>query len=263
MSITHETLELQRRLHGQRIGLLCLALAWIASSLWLALRTPPAPAVLAVERLEILEADGTPAIVLANGQRPIAATIGGQVILQGQEEERRGVPSITFFDGKGDEVGGMAFGVQETPEGYQAVRHLSLDAYQQDQTVVLAHYQNEQGSLSGLMVNDMPTHSMRESMAMLDLDLGYSREQMRAAIEALPEAERQARLNEIFGVSRAFLGSDRNGDAKLVLRDGEGRPRIIIEVPRDGQPGIRILDEKGEVAMRIPQLSAEGLAKAP
>ena len=62
------------------------------------------PAELAVERLEILEADGSPAIVLANGQRPIAGTIDGRQTMQGQEEERRGVPSITFFDGKGDEA---------------------------------------------------------------------------------------------------------------------------------------------------------------
>ena len=34
----------------------------------------------------------------------------GQVIFPSSEEERRGLPSMIFFDGHGDEVGGMLMG---------------------------------------------------------------------------------------------------------------------------------------------------------
>ena len=61
----------------------------------------------------------------------------GQVIFPSSEEERRGLPSMIFFDGHGDEVGGMLMGVRETPDGYSATRHISLDAYKQDRTVQL------------------------------------------------------------------------------------------------------------------------------
>ena len=232
------------------IAILTLALA--AAVAWIA--TAAAPAVLTAERLEIVEPDGSPAMVLANSQRPAAATIDGEVLMEGQEEERRGVPSIIFFDGKGDEVGGMLFGVRETPGGYRAMRHFSLDAHEQDQTVVLMHYQSPNGSESGLRVSDRPVHSISEALAQLGLSVGASREQLQAAVGALPEAGREARLRELFGgTPRAFLGSTTAGEATLTLRDGEGRPRIVIEAPGDGDPAIRILDEEGATVLRLPE----------
>lgn len=210
------------------------------------------PDVLTVERLEIVEPDGSPALVLANSQRPAVATIDGHLLMEGQEEERRGFPSIIFFDGQGDEVGGMLFGVRETPGGYQAVRHLSLDANDHDQTVVLAHYQDPEGSTSGLRISDRPAHSLLDSLAQLGLSAGASREQLQAAIEQLPEDGREARLRELYGTDRAFFGSTHSGEASLTLRDGEGRLRIVIEAPREGEPSIRILDAEGAVALRLP-----------
>jgi hypothetical protein len=192
-------------------------------------------------------------LVLANSQRPIAATINGQVVLAGQEEERKGVPSVIFFDGKGDEVGGMLFGVRETTSGYSAIRHLSLDAHEQDQTVVLAHYQDPSGSTSGLTVSDRPTHSQLDTMSQLGLKPSPTRDDLTAAIRALPEEGRGARLRELFGTARAFFGTSRTGEATLVLRDGQGRQRIILETPKEGAPSLRILDETGNTIARLPE----------
>ena len=229
-----------------------LALALSAVVTWIA--TVPTPAVLTAERLEIVEPDGSLAMVLANSQRPAVATIDGQVLLEDQAEERRGVPSIILFDGKGDEVGGMLFGVRETPSGYSAQRHFSLDAHNQDQAVVLMHYQTPDGSTSGINIIDQPVHSIHDALAELGLAAGASRAQLQAAMEALPEDGREARLRELFGGTiRAFLGSTPNGDANLTLRDGEGRPRVVIEAPDDGNPSIRILDDEGATVLRLPE----------
>lgn len=230
-----------------------LALLWMATVAWLVMERNSTPAVLAVERLEIVEPDGKPALVLANSQRPIAATLDGRQIMEGQEEERRGVPSIIFFDGKGDEVGGMLFGLVEGENGFQAVRHLSLDGYKQDQTVVLAHYENPEGSQSGLIVSDRPKMHMFDAYAELGLEPGATREQTRAAIMQLPEETRAARLRELFGTNRAFLGSSYEDNAMLVLRDGEGRRRIVIEAPKQGEASISVLDENGETVLRLPE----------
>lgn len=172
--------------------------------------------------------------------------------MAGQEEERRGFPSMTFFDGKGDEVGGIAFGVKETPSGYQALRLFALDAHNQDQAVVLMHDQAPDGSISGLSVTDRPAHSTLDALAELGLSVGASREQIQAAIEQIPEASRGIRLRELFGTPRAFFGSTRAGDAGLTLRDGEGRPRVVIQAPREGPPAIRILDDVGAEVLRLP-----------
>ncbi len=249
-----DTDRLRRQIALLWAAVAVLALALSGAVIRTAPTTPVAPDVLAVERLEIVEPDGSPAMVLANSQRPAVATVDGHVLMEGQEEERRGVPSIIFFDGKGDEVGGMLFGVRETPGGgYLAVRHLSLDANDQDQTVVLAHYQDPEGSTSGLTISDRPARSLLDSLAQLGLSAGASREQLHAAIEQLPEDGREARLRELFGTNRAFLGSTRGGEAGLTLRDGEGRRRIVIEAPSDGEPSIRILDTEGAVVLRLPE----------
>ena len=161
-----------------------LALALSAAVAWIA--TASAPTVLSVERLEIVEPDGSLAVVLANSQRPAVATIDGQILMAGQEEERRGVPSIIFFDGKGDEVGGMLFGVREASDGYRAVRHFALDAHEQDQTVRLTHSQTPAGSTSGLGVTDRPVHSIPDALAQLGLSVGASREELQAALGDCP-----------------------------------------------------------------------------
>ena len=210
------------------------------------LRPPRIPEEISVERLNIVEPDGNLAFALANSQRPTAATIDGQVIMRGQEEERR-LPSMTFFDGKGDEVGGMMMGVRETADGYSAVRHLSLDAYKHDQTIQLVHAQDPGGSQSALIISDRPGDiSLPEVFDRLGLQLGATREQLSAAIGNLPEDER-AGLRQLFGGTRLFLGVSREGDAELVLLDGEGRPRIRLVAPEEGEPSIQVLNERGEV----------------
>lgn len=229
-----------------------LGIALAVCVLWLAFRTPALPTVLSAERLNIVEPDGNLAFVLANSQRPVAGTIDGKLLMEGQEEERRGVPSFVFFDGKGDEVGGLLTGVQTSPDGYSATRHLSLDGYKQDQTVVLAHYQSPAGSSAGLRISDRPQQSMLDVLGQLGLEPGASRAEMQAAIQALPEDGRAARLRELFGVSRLFVGSDQERNASLVMRDGNGRPRILIAVPADGEPSIRILDADGKEVAKLP-----------
>jgi hypothetical protein len=229
-----------------------LFLAWLGTVGWIALRPAELPEVISVERLEIVEPDGQLAFVLANSHRPAPATIDGQVIMEGQEEERR-TPSFIFFDGKGDEVGGMLFRTESTPDGGVAARHLSLDGYKQDQTVVLAHYQDPGGAASGLFVSDRPTDmTILEAMAELGLEPGATRDEMERAMQALPEEERGQQLGELFGVDRLFVGSSREDQASVLLRDGQGRPRILLGAPADGDPFIRILDEAGDIVLQLP-----------
>ena len=250
---TSDISRLQRQLTLLWTAVGILGLASAATVTWILVTVAPTPAVLTAERLEIVEPDGSLSIVLANSERPAVATIDGQVLMEGQGEERRGTPSIVFFDGRGDEVGGMMFGVREGADGYSAIRHLSLDAHNQDQTIVLMHYQSPEGSTSGLRIVDRPDISLLDALAQLGLTAGMSREQLQAALEALPEDGREARLRGLFGgANRAFLGSNPGGEANLTLRDGEGRPRIVIEAPREGEPSIRILDEEGAILLRLP-----------
>lgn len=251
--VERQVMDMQRSVRRLQWVVGILVLAWLATIGWLVSGGASVGPVLSVERLEIVEPDGKPAMVLANSERPIAATLDGKTIMEGQEEERKGMPSIIFFDGKGDEVGGMLMGVTESEDGFQATRHISLDGYKQDQTVVLAHYQNPEGSQSGLIVSDRPSFSMAEAYERLGIEIGATREEVRAAIMGLPAEVRQQQLRELFGLQRAFLGSTYEEAAMLVMRDGEGRRRVVIEVPKDGEASITILDEAGEPVVRLPE----------
>ena len=230
-----------------------LSLILLGSVAWLASREPRLPAVLTAERLDIVEADGSLAFALANSQRPAVATMDGEVLMGDQADQRRGIPSFIFFDGHGDEVGGLVMGAQVSDDGYSAVRHLSLDGYKQDQTVVLSHYQNPGGSSAGLRISDRPEElSLPEAFAELGLQPGATNAEMQAAIQALPEQGRNERLAELFGVPRLFFGSDRQRNASLVMHDGEGRPRLTITVPSEGEPQIQILDQSGTPVLTLP-----------
>lgn len=245
--------SLRRQIATLSGAIIVLTLAWIALAAWVALRSPVLPQVLSVERLDIVEPDGQLAFVLANSRRPVAATIDGHVLMEGQEEERR-VPSFIFFDGKGDEVGGMLFVNRETEDGFQALRHLSLDGYKQDQTVVLAHRQDPDGAAAGLFISDRSEeHSILDALVALELEPGATREEFAAAMEAVPEEDREAFQREYFGVHRLFVGSDAQNQASLVLRDGQGRPRIVLSVPEAADPSIRVLDEHGAPVLILPE----------
>jgi hypothetical protein len=244
--------ELSRRSRIFTVAVTGLALLWVATVAWMLTTRTSAPAVLSVQRLEIVEPDGSLAFVIANSQRPVAATIDGQTLVGDQEGARKGVPSIIFFDGKGDEVGGMLMGVRETADGFSATRHLSLDGHEQDQTVVLAHYQDPRGATSGMTVSERPTHSMLDTFAKLGLPPGATNDQLTAAIQRIPEAERAATRRQLFGATRAFFGKTRTGEAALVLRDAQGRQRIVIEAPAEGEPSIRVLDAEGKTVLRLP-----------
>lgn len=246
--------ELHRTVRSLKLVVGVLALAVAGLGAWMVSESRGTPTVLAVERLDIVEADGTPALVLSNSQRVPPATLDGQVIMGGQEEERRGAPGIIFFDGRGDEVGGLIFGNLEDEDGtFRAMRHFSLDGYKQDQTVVIHHYQDPGGAVAGISVTDRPWDTpMFEAMATVGLEPGATREEIQRAFMEIPEEDRDRLARELFGVQRLFLGSSREDQAALVMRDGQGRPRIWIAVPLDGDPSIRILDEDGEVVATLP-----------
>lgn len=251
--IGNQYAALRRQIARLQIVVACVAILWVVSTIWLLAKQPTIPSVLTVERLDIVEPDGSLALVLANSERPVAATIGGEVILGDQEEGRRGSPSMIMFDGQGDEVGGLLFGTRRSASGFSAVRQLTLDAYGQDQAVILRHIQDPRGSTSGLVVSARPEHSILDAMKQLGLQPGATGAEMQAAIAALPDESRAARRRELFGVERAFLGAVPTGNTHLTLRDGQGRRRIVIDVPEDGEPSIAILDADGQTVARLPE----------
>lgn len=245
--------ELRARIRRLEVGALALAVALVASLGWNLLSSTDRHQVLTAERLEIVEPDGQLAFVLANSERPGRGTFGGEVLMEGRQGERA-MPNFIFYDGHGDEVGGMLFGNRETGDEFHASRHFSLDGYGQDQTVQLFHQQTPDGANSGLVVNDRPgDRTLPETFRGLGLDPPFTQAMLDSVIETtIPEDVRPDSLRELFGVSRVFLGSSGTNEALLALRDGEGRTRLLAGVPEDGDPYLRFLDEEGDPVTELP-----------
>jgi hypothetical protein len=50
---------------------------------------------------------------------------------------------------------------------------------------------------------------------------------------------------------RVWVGRTDDGSASLLLMDSNGRPRISMQVTKDGAPALSFLDEKGQVIRRF------------
>jgi hypothetical protein len=52
------------------------------------------------------------------------------------------------------------------------------------------------------------------------------------------------------------LGSNDDRSASLVLKDSDGRPRIVIEVAANGSPSLQFLDANGKVVSQLPNVGS-------
>jgi hypothetical protein len=251
-NVTNRNLHLLDRL-GRAILLSALAAVCGAIGAYAAMQVNSGDSDhLVVERLDIVEPDGSLAIALSNSRRVPSATIDGQVLLSDQDEERQ-IPMIVLFDGHGNEVGGLKFGIEPGGSGRTAVRSLTLDGDRQDEAIALFLRQDENGATSGLVINDRPTDlSLIDAMAQLGLKPGASRADFYRVFAEMPDEVRADKARELFGVQRIVLESNARNDAILVFNDGVGRPRLRMVVPEAGEPAIELLDEDQQVVASLP-----------
>ena len=188
-----------------------------------------------VERIDLVEPDGTLRMVITSaGRFP--------------RDHRQGEAGMLFFNRDGIENGGLMLGGTKKDGEVQQTVHLSMDRYDQDQTVVLRHMESDGKYFSGLKIQDRPERSLRSLIARATeieatLPEGPARDQAMAAITA------EAGPAPV----RAVLGRGTDESAKLELADGEGRQRIRLRVTKDGEASQEFLDAAGGVVARYPE----------
>lgn len=199
---------------------------------------------ISVNRLNIVEPNGRPRLILANSQRYPGLWFEGR---EYRHHSRSG-GGMWFVNDDGDEVGGLTF--RNNAANRSASAGITFDQYKQDQTVSMLYSEANGQRQAGMRVWDRPDASIGPLMEMSD----------RAARAATPE-ERQrirgemqawAQANGGGGEERFFAGKIQQ-DAIVRLADAEGRPRLVMRVGADGQPSIEFLDEGGNVTRRIAQ----------
>jgi len=197
-----------------------------------------------VERLNVVEKNGQLVAVIANSDRMPDPVVGGKTF----KTERP--PGMIFYNGIGDECGGLVFGAvtgenARAGDKFGAYGGFSLDQYKQSQAIGLIYNDHSGVREVGLKVWDRPETSQSEFI------------ERNAAISKMPDGpEKQAARKSLresgFSPTRIFVGKSKEREAKVTLYDAKGNARINMIVDAAGLPRLDFLDESGKVTYSMP-----------
>ncbi len=188
-----------------------------------------------VERINVIEPDGQVKMVIANTER----LPGPGNIVTGKFGKRTGLktPGILFYNGQGEESGGLIFVSQEQPDGkYLAGAHMAFDKHGGDQVIGFTYNEANAVREVGFNVWDQPDVSVEEQSRNWD-----------AAHKLKPGPERDALMQQAAGSKRIFVGRQRDKNAAVTLFDANSRPRLRLLVGPAGDPRLEFLDAQGKV----------------
>jgi hypothetical protein len=221
-----------------------LLLVWLAVSAFRQANVAPAGQKmdeLTVQRLNIVDANGTLRLVLAGKDRMHPGIIDGKVI-----ERPRPVAGLLFFNDDGDEVGGLTITGQERDGTSRANALLAFDQLKQDQTIALAYSEQNGQRSTGLTVWDRPDARLGDLIDKLNAanrmtDAAARDAAVKAARASMPPSPR-----------RVFVGKNTDRSAAIVLADADGKPRLNLRVDAAGNAAIEFLDAAGKVTHQLP-----------
>ena len=236
-----------RRLKIYAIGCTALALAFLLGTALRAQNEYERFTEIDVERINVVEADGRLALVIANSQRLPGPIIKSEELDKSLSQGRADSAGLIFVDPAGNEVGGLTHRTIIAPgEGYSASRSLTFDQHKQDQVVGMSYSDNGSIRAAGFNVWDRPTTITLEEM----IDIFRSNPGRQAIEQQFAELMRE-RGETSGGAQRLFLGSQ-NKTVALRLMDPAGRERIRISVDGDSNASLEFLDENGSVIRALP-----------
>jgi hypothetical protein len=205
--------------------------------------------VIDVERINVVEKDGTLRLSIANRARMPDPVIGGKAYpLRGGNGA--GSAGLIFFNDQGNESGGLAYAGADTGRGYFASGMLTFDQFNQNEALALSYSDANGHRRAGLSVLDQPEVSIQSAAESLMV--------IRAMPNGAQKDERMRRLREGqtqsgANVARVFVGKRADRAAMLMLADPKGRPRLRLLVDSLGTARLELLDEAGRVTHRLPE----------
>lgn len=195
-----------------------------------------------VQRMNVVDADGTLRLVVSNKDRMHPGQMDGKVI-----DRPRPVAGLLFFNEEGDEVGGLTFTGREVNGVRRADAGLMFDQFKQDQTIGFSYTEGGGRRSAGFQVWDRSDTRLSELI-----------EKLNAANKIEDRAERDKAIAAVRatappGPRRVFVGKNGERAATVSLADADGKPRLTMTVDATGNPRIEFLDASGKVVSRIPQ----------
>lgn len=194
-----------------------------------------------VHRLDIVEPDGKPVMVISNREQFPPPIVNGKVLKRSGTRD----PGILFYNKDGDEDGGLVYnGYTKSDGSAEAGAALLFDQYKSDQTIGILYGEENSKRQSALKVwdHDTPMNVFEQKVE---------------AMEKMPEgpAKEAARkeVHKLWGTQRVFLGKNGDRSAELLMSDTEGNPRLRLRVGADGAPELDFLDASGKTIDHLPR----------
>lgn len=196
-----------------------------------------------VEKLNIVEKDGTVKMSLFNSKNMPPLIFEGEDILPGHRQDDNN-SGIMFYNGEGMECGGLIFGSKKKENGeYESGVSLTFDQYKQDQVVQMSVIDCNGEQNYGLTVFDRPKKTIKESIELMN--------EIREMEDGLEKQEAIKELKKD-NYPRMFMGKNSNGEVSVKLNDSKGNERIRMVIDKDDMPKLEFLNEKGEVIYSLP-----------
>ncbi len=172
---------------------------------------------LVVKRISVVEDDGTLRIVIGNSTHAATLPVRGRLL---EHPGRTPSAGLLFVNDEGTECGGLQYAGATGPDGRHQSGYLTVDDYEQNESLRLGMVQSGTSSQKFLEYVDRPDWSIADLVEGADQPDGVAASRMR-------------------------LAREEDGSVGLVLRDGEGRDRLRLVVPAEGEPLIEVVDADG------------------
>ena len=213
-----------------------LALIVIAVAAFRQAEKPQTSGEITAQRINIVDANGTLRLVIANKDRMHPGVMDGKTI-----DRTRPVAGMIFFNDEGDEVGGLTYTGREQNGTRTADAGLMFDQLKQDQTIGFSYSESNGRRTAGFQVWDRADSHLSDLITQLnDANKIQDRAQRNAAVAAIRAAAPP-------GPRRVFVGKNGDRAALIALSDAQGKPRLVFTVDAAGNPRIEFLDENGRV----------------
>lgn len=200
--------------------------------------------------INIVDANGTRKMSLFDAARKPEIFVDGQEF-PGLRQGSTPASGVTFYNGEGDECGGLIFGSQRRADGaYDQGLLLAFDAFRNDQVLFLSAEESAGKRSAGLEIWHRPARSLAEDLKAL--------QEMRARGDSAAEREWRGSQHE-HHFPRLRLGMSENGSVSVALHDSRGRSRLRMVVDAQDCPRLEFLNEQGQVMYSLPPCPEGGV----
>lgn len=207
-----------------------------------------------VQRINVVEPDGTLRMVLTNNSRLPGVIQHGKEYPDFANRKETTAAGILFYDAEGSESGGLTFGGRTDEQGQiSRFGHFAFDRYEQDQMLTISANDDGTNYVSSISFNQLPSWSVVDYLELLLRIQDLPPEEQERLIEEFEETHPSddAGPRALFASVNAPALPDQNLST-LRFYDQSNTERLRTGLDAADEPSIELRDASGNVTYTIP-----------